>query len=283
MRRILQACIVMAMAGNVASAQTVTLHLNSPSDGQFVAAGATVNWSISVNVSTGDNAGLALVATDLVQDSLNPVKFNIPPGNAASISPTMAQFSVPQGLCNPGEGGATTGYIGVQRGTAGQKNLKQIGGAQNTFGSAGQSIGLDFNVAGGIGQGGSQLVLSGSFTAPATAGSYTFSLANASANVLTSVSAPPAFSPVVAATVDTSTDGSFTFTVGAPVGTPGDMNCDTHVDGRDVQAFALALVNPSAYTAAYPGCNPLNGDFADDDELNVADISGFVNALLTSN
>lgn len=32
---------------------------------------------------------------------------------------------------------------------------------------------------------------------------------------------------------------------------PGDLNCDDSVDGRDVAAFVLALLDPSAYEAVY--------------------------------
>ncbi len=280
MRSSLPALVACALGASVATGQTVTLSLTSPQAGQNVAPGTTINWTISVSVPVSGSAGLALVATDLVPDAANPVKFDIPPGNAASIDATMSQFSRPAGISNPGEGSATTGYIGVQRGTAGQKYLKQIGGAQNTFGVPGTAIGLDFNVASGVGQSGARTVLSGSFVAPATAGAYTFRLANAMANVLNSVGTPPSYSPVHAATVDATTSGSFLFTV-VP-GSLGDMNCDNTFNTADVTAFVLALVNPTLYTSTYPGCNPLRGDFFDDDILNGKDIKGFVAALLGS-
>lgn len=278
MRASLPALVACALGASIAGGQTVTLSLTSPQGGQSVPPGTTINWTISVSVPPAGSAGLALVATDLVPDAANPVKFDIPPGNAASIDATMSQFSRPAGISNPGEGSATTGYIGVQRGTTGQKYLKQIGGAQNTFGVPGQAIGLDFNVAGGIGQSGPRTVLSGAFVAPSTAGAYTFRLTNAMVNVLNSVSAPPNFSPVHAATVDAATSGSFTFTV-VP-GNLGDMNCDNVFNSADVSAFVMALVNPTLYSSTYPGCNPLRGDFFDDDILDGKDIKGFVTALL---
>lgn len=282
MRNLAAICVsvVVTLAGSVASGQTVTLNLSSAQNGQGLSPGATVNWTITANVSIGDNAGLALVSTDLEQDAANPEKIDLPPGNAGSIDATMAQFSRPLGLSNPGEGMATTGYIGVQRGVTGQKNLRQIGGGQNTFGVAGQTIGLDANVAGGVGQGGSQTILSGSFSAPTVPGSYTIRLANASANVLTAVNSPPNFSPVASATVDATTNGSFSFSIVPAPSTPGDMNCDELVNGNDVAPFVLAVVDAASYSVAYPTCNLLNGDFFDDDMVTVQDINGFVNELL---
>ena len=221
-------------------AQTVTLDLTSPQNGTTVTAGATVEWSVYATVSTGDNAGLALVAVDLEQNAGNPELFDLLPGTEGSIDATMLQFSRPQGIANPGEGGATTGYIGVQRGTAGSMNLKQIGGAQNTFGAAGSTMGLDYNVEGGVGQSGAQLVVSGSFTAPSTDGTYSFSLTNGLANVLDSVQTPPAFSPVSAATVAYGAQ-TITFDVGGVVVCLGDSDCSGSVTFDDIDPFVAAL------------------------------------------
>lgn len=155
---------------------TVAVYLESSAAGQVITPGTQVEWSITFAVSTGGNVGLALLVADLVQDPTNPEKLNIPPGNAASIGATMDDFSRPLGVSNAGEGGATTGYIGVQRGAPGTMNLVQIGGGQNTFGGAGPpGLGQDFSVNAGVGQGPTpQLLLSGSFPAPATHGPHTF-------------------------------------------------------------------------------------------------------------
>jgi 6-phosphogluconolactonase (cycloisomerase 2 family) len=53
-----------------------------------------------------------------------------------------------------------------------------------------------------------------------------------------------------------------------PCPATGDLNCDCAVDLDDIDPFALALLDPAAYAAAYPACNiaqaDLNGDtFAD--------------------
>lgn len=278
MRKYLTILVAIALSGSISAAQTVTIHLDSPQDGQNLEAGATVNWTISVEVSTGDNAGLALVSADLVHGATNPETFDIPPGTEGSIDSTMAQFAGPNGLSNPAEGGAETGYIGVQRGMPGAMILRQIGGAQNSFGVAGQAMGLDANVEGGVGQSGSQIVVSGSFTAPATSGTYSYQLSNILANVFSTVNAAPNPSLAIGANVDAS-DASFSFTVGSVISL-GDMNCDGSVNLGDVPAMAEALVDPAAYAINYPTCDPLNGDFADDDVLTGADIAGFVSALL---
>ena len=261
----------------------MTLALDSTQDGQTVAPGTTIDWTITVAVSTGDNQGLALVAVDLEQNAGNPELFDLPPGDAGTIDTAMDDFSRPEGISNPGEGGAATGYIGVQRGTSGQMNLRQIGGAQNTFGAAGSTIGLDYNVAGGVGQSGAQTVLSGSFSAPTTEGTYTFSLANGLANVLTAVNTPPDFSPVTAAAVDIATNGSFSFTV-QPGYEIGDLNCDGTVNNFDIDAFVLALTSApdfTAYNTTYPGCDGMLADCDENGTVNNFDIDPFV-ALLTA-
>jgi hypothetical protein len=252
--------------------------------GQTISAGTTVNWSVKVGVSTGDNVGLALLACDLVQSASNPAKFDIPFGSAASIPGTMTNFNRPAGITNPGEGANPSGYVGVQRGTAGQMNLVQLGGAQNTFGTAmspGSGIGESAAVLSGIGQGGSpQLVLSGSFVAPATEGSYTFSLQNGVANVLAGVGTPPAFSPVSSATVNLA-GASFTFTVGQTV-CHGDMNCDGSIGFADINPFVLYLSNFSSWQATYT-CDAHNGDINGDGTYPAfSDINPFVSLLSQS-
>ncbi|HVP11285.1 MAG TPA: SUMF1/EgtB/PvdO family nonheme iron enzyme [Phycisphaerae bacterium] len=66
-------------------------------------------------------------------------------------------------------------------------------------------------------------------------------------------------------------------------GSPGDMNCDAAIDGADVGAFVLALINPSEYEATYPGCPVSNGDFVCNGGADTEDIGDFVECLLTGN
>jgi hypothetical protein len=285
-RRICALLAVAALSASALAAGTVSFILESPQAGTNVAPGAIIDWTIKVSVSTGDNVGLALFACDLTQDAANPEKFDLPYGNAASIPAALAKFNRPLGITNPGEAGNPSGYVGVQRGTAGAKNLVQIGGAQNTFGTAmasGSGIAENAVVTGGVGQSGQQIVLSGSFTAPATTGAYTFRLENALANVLTSVATPPAYSPVTAATVNVA-GASFTFNVqSAPAYCLGDLNCDGVVSFGDINPFVLYLSNYATWQTTYAGCNPKNGDINDDGAYpGFGDINPFVTLLSTS-
>jgi len=196
MRTVIALSASLLCATSAVSAATVTLSLSSPQNGQTVSAGSTVTWTISYTVSAGDNAGLALLACDLSQGDNNPVRFDLP--SAAGAPAAMTNFARPAGISNP------NGYGGSQRGTAGQKNLVQIGGAQNTFGAArpaGTGVAESANVVGGLGQSGSVVLATGSFVAPSTQGAYTFSISNGVANVLQQRNDPPAFSPVIEATV----------------------------------------------------------------------------------
>ncbi len=61
---------------------------------------------------------------------------------------------------------------------------------------------------------------------------------------------------------------------------PGDLNCNGVVNTLDVPAFVLALTNPTAFAAAFPGCEMMNGDFNADELVNGLDIQPFVQKLL---
>ncbi|TWT46099.1 hypothetical protein RAS1_25460 [Phycisphaerae bacterium RAS1] len=58
-----------------------------------------------------------------------------------------------------------------------------------------------------------------------------------------------------------------------------DMNCDCTVDILDINPFVLALSDPAAFAAAYPGCSILNGDLNADDSVDVLDINPFIGRL----
>lgn len=60
----------------------------------------------------------------------------------------------------------------------------------------------------------------------------------------------------------------------------GDMNCDGELNGLDVEAFLLAVVDPSAYSAQYAGCDRLQGDFNADGNLDASDLSSFTWVLV---
>jgi len=271
------ALAVVTLGGRDLSAQTVALSLSSPQNGDTVTAGAVVQWSIGVSASVQDNAGLALVVVDLVQGAANPATIDIPP--AGSVPVGMAAFSRPAGISNPGEANLVTGFVGLQRGTPGQMNLRQIGGAQNTFGVArpvGSGIAESATVVSGVGQGGSVTLASGSFIAPSTPGTYVFQLANPVASVLTVVNAPPLHSPVTAADVSVPS-GVITFHVGTAACSPCDANCDGVRNGRDIQAFVARLLSPGS-----TACSPCSGDLNGSGGVTIADISAFIACQLGS-
>lgn len=265
----------------------VTLTLESPQAGQTVQPGTMIDWTIKVSVSAGDNAGLALVSCDLVQDAGNAEFFDLPPADPGSIDAVMQNFARPSGISNPGEDGAACGFIGVQRGEAGRMNLVQLGGAQNTFGAAGPpGIGQDEVVNIGIGQDAlPQIVVSGSFSAPGTPGSYSFHLENGCANVLSSADPPPVppdFWPASHATVEGLPSASFTFSVQR---TLGDLNCDSLVNTADIPHFVQALLDPTGYDAdhdgdPYPACSRSLADLNEDAGADGLDIQLFVDLLL---
>jgi len=274
-----------------AQSVTVTFSLASSQNGQTVPPGTTIDWAISASVPTSGCAGLSMVCVDLAQASGNPTFTDLPP--AAGVPSGMANFSRPLGVSNPGEDGATTGYIGVQRTPSGQgyMNLVQIGGGQNTFGSTlppEYGVAQSATVVSGVGQGGTaQVLASGSFQAPGLPGSYTIQLENAVANVLDSVSPPPEppdHWPVSAADVDVSA-ATFSFTV---VGTVlGDLNCDGVLNTVDIPHFAAAILDSATYAAdhdgsPYPPCQRNHADLNGDTRVDGLDIHYFVDELLAS-
>jgi len=65
-------------------------------------------------------------------------------------------------------------------------------------------------------------------------------------------------------------------------GRPGDLDCNGVWDGRDISALVLALLDPSAYTAAYPDCNRLLADMNGDDTVDEQDVAPFIERLLSA-
>jgi hypothetical protein len=257
---------------------TATFNLSSPSNGATVSPGELIQWTITVSVSTADNLGLALAAVDLVQDAANPALFDLPAGGAPL---NMADFDRPDGISNPGPGGVGSAYGGTPVGATGAKNLRQIGGAQNTFGVPGNGIGLDYDVRAGVGQGSAQILATGSFFAPSEPGDYALLLENAIANTLDAISTPPDFSPVSAALALIG-NGEIAFTV-APDVCVGDMNCSGEVNFKDINPFVVYLSNLSAWQTTYVDCPPANGDINGDGTYpSFKDINPFVVLLSTT-
>jgi hypothetical protein len=204
---------------------SVAVSLSSSRDGRIVPPGTRVNWEITAFVSPSDNRGLALISVDLVQDPNNPELHDLRRGDVALGA--MRQFDWPKGFSNPGDPLAVpmvSGFGGTPTGLLGQRDLTQIGGAQNTFGLPGPCLGDAGDICTGqdiipeIGVG--QLpegvrVTKGSFRAPVTPGTYRFSLANLRANTLDVVNAPPQASVVQRADVTVLNGGDIEFTVPA--------------------------------------------------------------------
>jgi hypothetical protein len=62
----------------------------------------------------------------------------------------------------------------------------------------------------------------------------------------------------------------------APPFADGDVNCDGHVDFFDIDPFLLALFDPAAYAAAFPGCS---ADINHDEHVDFFDIDPFLGCL----
>lgn len=60
----------------------------------------------------------------------------------------------------------------------------------------------------------------------------------------------------------------------------GDVNCDHATDVFDIDAFVLAITNPSGYAAAYPDCDHDLADCNGDESVDVFDIDAFVALLV---
>lgn len=59
----------------------------------------------------------------------------------------------------------------------------------------------------------------------------------------------------------------------------GDINCDGVVNAADATALAVALVNPAAFTLAYPGCDISHADVSLDTLIDGRDIAAWLNLL----
>lgn len=217
---LLGACCAAAARAN----PTVSLSLTSSLNELVVQPGDSIDWTIQFGVSIGDNAGLALISVDLIQNKLNPSKLAIPQADAVPAG--MADFARPAGISSPG----TDGYCGTQVGTDCYANLYCIGGAQNTFGVAGTNMGTDIYVDGGVGQSGTETLASGALTAPETPGIYIFQIDNVEANVLVSVETPPDPSPVYDDLMLYSLDPSSFYIIVCP----GDVDGNGIVDANDL-------------------------------------------------
>ena len=111
-RKMMIALLAVGLFATAAGADPVaTLSMVSSKNGQSVGQGAAIDWTIQLAVSVSDNAGLALVSCDLVQDTANPEKLDLPP--ATAVPSGMVGFSPPDGIANPGSAAPDFGYRGA--------------------------------------------------------------------------------------------------------------------------------------------------------------------------
>ncbi|MCZ6682473.1 MAG: PQQ-binding-like beta-propeller repeat protein [Planctomycetota bacterium] len=61
---------------------------------------------------------------------------------------------------------------------------------------------------------------------------------------------------------------------------PADMNCDGNIDGLDVQAYLLAVLDPVQYEVDFPDCNVNNGDLNSDGHVDSGDNAAFAQCLV---
>jgi hypothetical protein len=60
----------------------------------------------------------------------------------------------------------------------------------------------------------------------------------------------------------------------------GDMNCDAAVNTLDIEAFVLALTDPTGYSTQYPDCHIDLADINADGAVDSLDIEAFVDLLI---
>jgi hypothetical protein len=212
----------------------IVLRWQGMSNGTIVHRLIDVDWELAITARPG-HAGLAAFCADLLQDASNPAKFDLPPADPASLPFEMEGFTWPAGIGNPGEGDNPSGYFGLQRGTPGERNLVQLGGAQNSFGIPGITMGTDVDVEADVGRP-TIVAMSGSFAVQREPGTYAFRLKDVVATVFEQVNPPPASSPAKRTLVLTLATGiSFISCI-------GDIDHDGFVGLSD-----LAALTGSAY------------------------------------
>jgi len=133
-----------------------------------VAPGATVDYTITGELSDGLNEGLAFFTFDVTFDGGDLAQADAPTSNP------MLNFVSPVGFSNPaGWGGAVT-----------NGDLIQVGGGQNTIKNSFAPQPIGTVMTGVAAPGSPATLLTGSLTAPATPGSYTLTIQNPMVNVI---------------------------------------------------------------------------------------------------
>ena len=204
--------------------------------------------------------------TDFVQAKTNPGGTFISPADA--VPAAMEDFALPYGVSNPTHD-SIPGYRGTELGTDCATDLYQIGGGQNTTGTAGTTMGTDIYVETNVGVGAAVELASGSFPAPSARGIHIYVLQNAEANIVLNALEPGEAWTVFEA--DVSYD---------PVGfriivCPGDVDGSASVDMTDLQRVLASYGStqgdpgPPEYDAA---C-----DFDRDGDVDLTDLQTVLN------
>ncbi|MBI4719294.1 MAG: hypothetical protein HY763_15975 [Planctomycetes bacterium] len=141
--------------------------------------GATVNYKVTGQLSDTSNEGLALFGFDL--ELTGPGGTVALPKAGIPTTVPMNNFVIPLGISNPGTVTQDDGYGGTI--IAGK--LVQCGGGQNTIKNT--IANADFPIGTpilGVAKGSAQVLLTGSFTAPAVEAQYTLTLSALFGNVI---------------------------------------------------------------------------------------------------
>jgi len=190
MKRMLMCGAVLAFAGTAWGQTALNLTVKSTdfdSSTITVGPGCQVNYEVVGELSDAVNEGLALWGVDFELKTSGGANAGAVPQGDTPTEPPMDEFVVPKGVTNPdGYGGTIVGNVVKQAG-GGQNTIRNVQdctidddcpGASNTCdagvctASAPYPLGA---VITGIAQPGSpEVLLTGSFTAPAAAGDYVF-------------------------------------------------------------------------------------------------------------
>ncbi|RME41798.1 MAG: hypothetical protein D6788_00470 [Planctomycetota bacterium] len=214
-----------------------------------VSAGDTVNYEIRGVLTDTNNQGLALFGFDLSFDG----------GPLTQVAPTAAvmSFVIPDGITNPAGFGGTTDVPGREG------ELVQVGGAQNTINNVETNAPFPIGtVVLNIGHT-EEVLATGTLTAPTTPGTYTLTISNGFANVI-SATQPPGISFMVVEEATPVTGENLTINVGAACTIAGGTLPNCAIDARqdsDPDGSNPGGMDQLTLTLSCAGSSVTAGDF----------------------